>query len=221
MNLYSISLKRCGQAFSKGLLPRLTMVFLIITLALGITPTHAQVHIHHHYLPLVFNPVRPCPFDAMVNGGFEQDDTGWTLRSDGTGHKAHDLIGSIDEGFSPFQGVFAAQLGAYEGVQDSIRQPVIIPYQGVLSYYWKMFSHEPDPINYDDFFVYLLNPDGTYLDILAWHDNLDPEDVWMQDVFDLSAYAGQPVILVFYSYNDNNFDTKFDIDEVRLCGQGD
>jgi len=221
MSAKSNSLKSGRKAYFKGWLVRLSLVILVCALVWAIAPARAQVHIHHQYLPLVFNPVRPCPFDAMVNGGFEQDDTGWTLRSDGTGYKAHDLIGSIDEGFSPFQGVYAARLGSYEGVQDSIRQAVLIPNQGVLSFYWKMISYEPDPINYDDFFVYLLNPDGTYLAILAWHDNRDPEDIWMQDVFDLSEYAGKPVILVFYSYNDNNYFTKFDIDEVRLCGQQD
>ena len=41
------------------------------------------------------------------------------------------------------------------------------------------------------------------------------------NVIDLSAYAGQPVILQFYSDNDNYYWTKFDLDEVRLCGQGD
>ena len=104
-------------------------------------------------------------------------------------------------------------------MQDSIRQPVLIPRQGVLSYYWKMYSHEPTII-WDYLDVDLYNPDGTRLAHLAAHGNQDLNDIWAQDVFDLSAYAGQPAILQFYSYK-NYYWTKFDLDEVRLCGQGD
>ena len=40
------------------------------------------------------------PSEALINSGFEGDDAGWTLYSTGIGHKAHDLIGHKDEGFS-------------------------------------------------------------------------------------------------------------------------
>ena len=220
MSAKSISLKSVGKAFYKGWLARLSLVILVGTLAWAIFPARAQDQDHHQYLPLIFRPEGPCPFDALVNGGFEQDDAGWTLFSNGTGHKAHDLIGRIHEGFSPLQGMYAARLGGFEGVVDSIQQPVLIPSQGVLSYYWKMHSNEEPTVIYDSFLVYLLNPDGTRLALLAAHYNNDQNDIWLQDVFDLSAYAGQPTILEFYSSNDNYYWTKFDIDEVRLCGQG-
>jgi len=47
------------------------------------------------------------------------------------------------------------------------------------------------------------------------------DQIWVQDVFDLSAYAGLPAILQFYSYNDNYYWTKFDLDVVRLCVERD
>ena len=220
MNLYSISLKSSREAYSKGLLARLTLVILLSPLALAITPAHAQGQDHRQYLPLVSRPASPCPFNAITNGGFEQDDLGWTLASYPE-FKSHDLIGTRDEGFSPIQGVYAARLGAVEGVVDSIRQAVLIPEQGVLSYYWKMYTNE-EPTNIYDFMdVDLLNPDGTRLLHLVVHNNKDLNDLWVRDVFDLPAYAGQSAILQFYSYNDNYYWTKFDIDEVRLCGQGD
>ncbi len=221
MNLCSISLKSGGEAFSKGLLTRLTLVILIGLFTWAIAPARAQVHIHHQYLPLVSLPASPCPFNAMTNGGFEQDDAGWTLYSTGTGYKVHDLIGRIDEGFSPLFGVFAARLGGYEGVVDSIQQPVLIPDQGVLSYYWKMYTYEEPDTIYDTFNVDLYNPDGTQLAHLVTHNNKELNDIWVRDVFDLSSYAGQPVILQFYSYNDHYYWTMFDIDEVRLCGLED
>jgi len=50
-------------------------------------------------------------------------------------------------------------MGGCEGIIAD-RQPVLIPDQGVLSYYWRMHSHEPTII--DDFFdLDLYNPDGT------------------------------------------------------------
>jgi hypothetical protein len=218
MSAKTTSFNSREKTFSKGWLPRLSLIILISALAGAIAPARAQDQDQHQYLPLVIRPALPCPYNVITNGGFEQDDAGWTLFSNGIGPKAHDLIGTFDEGFSPRFGVYAARLGGYEGVVDSIQQPVQIPDQGVFSYYWKMYTNEEPTIVYDYFLANLLNPDGTRLANLASHDNRDQNNIWVQDVFDLSAYAGQLVLLQLYSANDNYFWTKFDIDEVRLCG---
>lgn len=220
MSITLISRKNEWKTLLKKSSPRLPLVILIGVLVWAIIPAQAQNQVHYQYLPLLFRPSSPCPNNAITNGGFEQDDLGWTLASYPE-FKSHDLIGTKDEGFSPLYGVYAARLGAVEGTQDSIRQAVLIPDQGVLSYYWKMYTNEEPTIVYDSFQAHLLNPDGTRLANLASHDNRDQNNIWVQDVIDLSAYGGQLAILQLYSSNDNYFWTKFDIDEVRLCGQGD
>jgi hypothetical protein len=52
--------------------------------------------------------------------------------------------------------------------------------------------------------------------LLAGYDDSAGQLVWKQDVHDLSAYAGQTVVLRFASYNDNWYFTTFHLDEVSL-----
>jgi hypothetical protein len=168
------------------------------------------------YLPLIFLSDQVCGVENLVNGNFEQDDVGWSLFSTGVGWKEHDLIGSEEEGFSPYEGNYAARLGGYEGVWDYIEQPVLIPPQGSLSFWWKMGSYETLP-HTDWFSVYLFETDYTWIKSIAFHDDQDLEGVWQEDVIDLTEFEGQTLIVRFISYNDNYYFTWFDLDEIHLC----
>jgi hypothetical protein len=167
------------------------------------------------YLPVVARATPTCPRNVLINGDFEQGHTGWYTYTTGSGWEPHDLIGSDAEGFYPYQGLYAAKLGGYEGVEDAITQTVTIPAQGKLTYWWKGKTYEPLP-HHDPFEVALLNQGGTLVASLAHHENQDGQDTWHQDVVDVSAYAGQSLTLRFYSYNDNYFFTVFDLDEICL-----
>ncbi len=167
------------------------------------------------YLPLVARAAPTCPGNILLNGDFEQSQTGWYTSTTGTGWTQHDLIGSDAEGFYPYRGHYAARLGGYEGVWDVITQTVIIPVQGELTYWWKGKTYETLP-HHDTFEVALLNQDGTLIASLAHHDDQDVQDTWQQDIVDVSAYAGQPLTLRFSSYNDNYYFTVFHLDEICL-----
>lgn len=150
-----------------------------------------------------------------MNGGFEQGDDGWRQYTTGAGWKDHKLIGSEAEGFNPYEGDYGARLGGYEGVWDVLTQTVSIPAGGQFSYWWQMHTYETS-IFHDHLLVDLLALDGSRLIVLASHDVQGPEDIWQQDVVDVSAYAGQTLILRLYAYNDNYYFSWFDIDNVCL-----
>jgi hypothetical protein len=52
--------------------------------------------------------------------------------------------------------------------------------------------------------------------LLAHHNVSGPEDIWQQDIVDVSPYAGQTLLLYFIAYNDNYYYSWFDIDQVCL-----
>jgi hypothetical protein len=193
----------------------LIILFLIVAISATHTTSRAAIQSWSLYLPLIARP--NCATDVMINGDFEQDDYGWVLYSTGQGNKVHDLIGSVSEGFSPYRGAYAARLGGYEGVWDGITQAITIPSQGRLTYWWKMGTYETLP-HHDHFVVTLLQPDGTAVANLAFHDDQDIEGIWQQDIVDLSAYAGGNYQIQLFVYNDNWYFTWFDIDEIHLCG---
>jgi hypothetical protein len=169
------------------------------------------------YLPFIAHTVPSCPGNVLVNGDFEQGHTGWYTYTTGSMWKQHDLIGSAVEGFDPYQGHFAARLGGYEGVWDVITQTVVIPVQGKLAYWWKGGTYETLP-HMDTFDVALLNQNGTQIALLAHHDDQDVQNIWKQDVVDVSAFAGQALTLRFSSHNDNYFFSWFNFDTICLSG---
>ena len=165
------------------------------------------------YLPLVARLA--FPGDVMVNGGFEDGEAGWHQYTTGEEWKDHELIGSDSEGFNPYEGHFAARLGGYEGVWDVLTQTVTIPAGGQLSYWWQMHTYETTIFN-DNFLVDLLTLEGEHLGYLSIHGIQGPEGIWQQEVVDVSAYAGQTLVLRFRSSNDNYFFSWFDLDLVCL-----
>lgn len=197
----------------------LPVALLVLSFLLGFeAPAHAsRQRSYDLYLPIVYVTGMPCSVDALVNGDFEADDLGWDLYTSGTGWKAHDLVGNISEGFSPYRGQYGARLGGYEGVFDTIEQSIHIPAQGTLTYWWRLGTYEPAPPAHDFFSVDLYRVDGTQEAHLVGHHDREPEGIWRQDVIDLSAYQGQTLILRFSSYNDNYYFSWFDLDEINLC----
>ncbi len=165
------------------------------------------------YLPLIARSA--CPGDVIKNGGFEQGGDGWHQYTTGSGWKDHELIGSQAEGFHPHEGEYAARLGGYEGVWDVLTQTVSIPAGGQFSYWWQMSTYETS-IFHDHLVVDLLALDGSRVAVLASHNVQEPEGIWQQDVVDVSAYAGQTLVLRLYAYNDNYYFSWFDIDQVCL-----
>ena len=193
----------------------LMVIFLTLSISKVQLPSRAAVQPWSLYFPWVVH--FGCAAEGVINGGFEQDEHGWSISTTGIGPKAHDLIGSVSEGFSPYEGAYAARLGGYEGVSDSMTQTIPIPSQGRLTFWWKMGTYENLP-HHDKLAVNLIQPDGSSVALLAFHDDADIAGVWQQDRVDLSAYAGGSYQIQFLAYNDNWYFTWFDIDEIHVCG---
>ena len=195
----------------------LIILFTTVSISKNPIPSKAAIQSWSVYLPGIVKS--NCGVEVVINGDFEQDDYAWFISSSGTGWKLHDLIGSVSEGFSPHSGEYAARLGGYEGVTDEITQTITIPPNGRLTYWWKMGTYENLP-HHDFFVVNLYQSDGSRVAQLAFHDDQDVEDIWQQDIVDLSAYAGGSYALQFWSYNDNYYFSWFDLDEIHICGSG-
>jgi len=165
------------------------------------------------YLPFIARMT--CDGDVMVNGGFEQGEFGWNQFTTGEGWKEHDLIGSEAEGYNPYEGTYGAVLGGYEGTWDVLTQTVAIPAGGQLSYWWQMHTYETE-FFHDHFSVDLLTLGGELVAGLAGHGIQGIEGVWQQDVVDVSAFAGQTLVLRFHAYNDNYYFSWFNLDLVCL-----
>ncbi len=151
--------------------------------------------------------------DVIANGGFEAGEDGWAVVSSGTGStwREHALIGSSPS-FQPHSGIGAARLGGYEGSRDRLSQHVVIPAGGVLTYWWAIGQVRP----VSQFSVSLVSSDRGDVVAVVRHRHDDSASGRQQDCWDLSAYAGQEVSLVFEVFNDNYTMTFFDLDNVVL-----
>jgi hypothetical protein len=195
----------------------LLVIFLLLSpLILNVQGAAGNVDNQYYYFPYIVDNGQYCEQDHLVNGNFEQDDFAWQLYSNGWGWKIHDLIGSREEGFSPFKGTYGAELGGYEGVYDYIEQKLVMPNNGQLTYWWKMNTSETPPRT-DIFSVDIYEIDHTWVARLEIHDVYDFNGVWQQDVIDLTTFEGRNLILRFSAYNDNYYGTNFYLDEISLC----
>jgi len=109
-------------------------------------------------------------------------------------------------------------LGGYIDANDYAEQAVIIPADGILTYWWYMISEEdeeyPDP--YDFLSVQLYKTDGTLLTTLKTYSNASERSVWTLEGISLAAYAGQQVIIRFTCATDYMLPTTFWIDNVSI-----
>lgn len=167
------------------------------------------------WLPFVSGSVCACDGNLLANGDFERDGRGWYTRTYPSWWKRA-LIGSEAQGFHPHRGEWAARLGGVEGAMDAITQTVTLPVKGQLSYWWWMHSYDNLPL--DSLGVELYALDGSLVARLPGHGIEEPQDVWQRDTIDVSAYAGQTLILSFDAYNDNYYFSWWDLDDVCLRG---
>lgn len=76
-----------------------------------------------------------------------------------------------------------------------------------------MASSEGSSHPYDDLLVRLYTPDGKWTTLRTWS-NMSTRNAWMQDTLNLSAFAGQTVLLRFQSMTDISLPSSFFIYDV-------
>lgn len=172
--------------------------------------------------PLTVVPtLDPSCVNILANSGFESWDA-W--------HFGEDPIPPVYVSDPRVEGARAVQLGnppGYSGAVvtfSSIRQLVTLPFNvtRLELRWWKLLRTEQPgaPGQFTDRQdLILLSPSLQPIQILRRE--LRNDNVWVQDVVDLTPYRGQSLYIYFNAYNDsNNSRTWMYLDDVRLnlCG---
>jgi murein DD-endopeptidase MepM/ murein hydrolase activator NlpD len=164
------------------------------------------------YLPIALNAY--CPSDhgqLVVNSDFSTGEaTGW-LTERSNGHEA--IVQRYNETN------YGAWLGRYDDNQDRLSQPVASCADArlSLSFWWWMNSEEAENADARDYLhVRLRSASGELLQTILTLSNRSQREQWEQATFDLSAYAGQALVLSFEAINDAAQPSHFWIDNVSL-----
>ncbi len=146
--------------------------------------------------------------ELLVNGSFEEGELGWQQISAG----GYNLISE----FNPRTGSLGAYLAGINNADDRLSQQVTLPAGVSTLYAWWSLATAETAGAFDQMTVSLLRPDGSLLADLLTVDNTAPADVWDEIVVDLSAYAGQAVVLRFTGRTDGANITDFYLDDVSI-----
>lgn len=152
----------------------------------------------------------PVCDERIVNGGFEEGDTGWSQSSAG----ANNLISN----FHAHSGIWGAYLGGINNADDKLTQQITLPTAAVsitLTAWWAIATEEAE-VGFDRMTVALLKPDQTLLVNLLSVDSSATVNVWEQVELDLTDYRGQTVLLQFHATTDASNLTDFYVDDVSL-----
>jgi subtilisin family serine protease len=148
----------------------------------------------------------PQPGTAVVNGGFEQGQTGWSSTSG--------VIGT--SGYAARTGSWKAWLNGYgRSSADTVSQTVTVPSNGRLRFHLRVVSAEGTGTAYDTLRVQVVSGGGT--STLATYSNRDKSSGYVQRTVNLSAYSGQQVTLRFAGAEDSMLATSFLLDDISLA----
>ena len=141
-----------------------------------------------------------------------------------TNLSAHPIL--VPNGSAPHGGSGYVRLGERNHAIDSVSQTVTIPAGAVspsLTYFAAVTTNEPSDAAQDDVFdAEVRNPDGTVLSSLDRLTNVEATasgTYGARGPFDLSAFAGQTVQIVFRAVTDDSLVTAFRLDDASLVAQ--
>jgi len=156
-------------------------------------------------------PSPQCDSGIIVNGGFETGNfTNWTIG--GTNNPP------VVTTANPHTGIFSALAGNLSGGEpmgdSSFYQEFTVPATGAMLSCWH-WDFTTDTIGHDWQRAYITNGSGVVLQPIFQH-CIDSE-TWVNDVVDLTPYAGQTVRVNFLVHQDGYGDvTGMYVDDVAL-----
>jgi len=186
----------------------------------GLAPNGIELH---PVLDIQFNPApTPAASELIADGGFEAPSTA-PLWSPATNLASHPVLVS-NAPQDAHAGSGDARLGERNDAIDSVGQSVSIPQQATspsLSFWSEIETHEhADAGPNDTLQVQVRTSEGVVLDTVATLTNRDAAVGYVdRGPFDLSAFSGQTVQLVFLATTDDALTTAFRIDDVSLAGR--
>ncbi len=147
--------------------------------------------------------------ELVQNGGFEQGAAGWQTFS----AQGYDLISN----FNPHTGSLGAYLGGANNADDRLSQALTLPAGTtlILKAWWYLATAETAG-TFDTLTIALTAADSTPLSTLATLDNTALPGQWAELTFDLTAYAGQSVVLRFAARTDQDLISEFYLDDISL-----
>jgi hypothetical protein len=153
--------------------------------------------------------------NLIVNGGFENGSSPWTLT-------AGVLNSSASE--PPHSGSFDAWLDGYGTTHtDSAVQTVTIPStatSATLTFWLHIDTAETTTTTaFDTLRVQVLNTSNTVLATLGTFSNLNKAAGYSQKSFSVLSFKGQTVKIRFLGTEDSSLQTSFVIDDVALTVQ--
>jgi hypothetical protein len=153
--------------------------------------------------------------NLVANGDFEGGAASWTQSSAG-GYP------TITNNALSHAGHWVAFLGGYDNAVDTLYQAVAIPGDPgkvSLQFWYHIESQEGGTSNpYDKMTVSVANAgSGATLAVLATLSNMDYAAGWAQTpAYDVTAYKGQTIRLVFNATTDSGLITSFFIDDITM-----
>ena len=167
------------------------------------TPTNTSVP------PTSTNTPTPNGSNVVVNPGFESGPgVGWSEYSSG-GYEVVDTT-------RPHTGSYSAYECGYNNCTEYVQQPITVPSNATLTYWWYMTSSEGTGTAYDYLKVQVYSTGGTLLGTLRTWSNQNTRNTWAQDSLSLAAYAGQTVVLRFMTTTDFSLSTTFFVDDIAV-----
>jgi len=148
--------------------------------------------------------------ELAQNGGFEAGGLGWQQFS----AQGYELVSD----FNPRTGSLGIYLAGVNNADDRLSQPIIVPAAALtvtLSAWWFLATAEIAG-TFDTMTVSLLGPGGAPLADLLTVDNSATVGIWDEIVLDLTAYAGQTVVIQFAARTDANNISDFYLDDVSV-----
>lgn len=151
----------------------------------------------------------PPPPSPLVNGGFEQGNTGWQESS--SNNVPLIVNGFAPNALTPHTGSWGAWLGGLPNEVSILSQQVVVPAGApVLSFYYVIGSG--DACGFDSASVRVNN---TQLGLYELCEDANTGD-WVNDAFNLSAFAGQSVTISFRATLDSSLNSNFFLDDVAF-----
>ncbi len=165
-------------------------------------------------LPFVARSFGSSAGGGLVNGNFEQGPSvGWTISSN---YPAYCLIcnqADLSPFFSPRSGNWAAWFGGINNENASLKQTVTVPAGAPYLGFWQIIDSE-DACNdaYDVARIKVNNTEvkKTHLCLTTHNPN------WTKTSVNLSAYAGQTVVLELHAKTDGLYTSSWLVDDLAF-----
>jgi len=153
--------------------------------------------------------------NLLSNPGFESGTAGWTQSATG-GFPIIYQDASVAHG-----GSWYAWLGGYDNGTDTLYNSVTIPAdatQASLRFWYYIGTNESGSTAYDNMTVWIASQaTGARLATLTTLSNANRTSGWVQSAsFDVSAFRGQTVWLVFSATTDPSNVTNFFVDDIAV-----